>query len=322
MDRLSNSVTVVVCAYTQERWATLRHAIDVACQQLTQNDELIVIVDHNDALLARCRQHLSALTVLSNHHARGLSGARNTALDKAQGSIIAFLDDDAVPLAGWLEALRAPYANKRIYGVGGVARPHWFAGQPRWFPEEFLWVVGCSYLGLPRDSHRVRNLVGANMSFRKCAFDLVGGFTEQLGRTGERLLGCEETEFSIRLGQANTDAIILHEPASQVEHYVPQQRASLSYFVRRCWAEGISKAEVARRVGPSNALSAERNYVLQVLPKGILNGVQNIITGDPWGAARSMAIVLGLAATALGYFIGVFDKPSTSLAHEDSDVSC
>lgn len=320
-DRLSNSVTVVVCAYTRHRWATLLHAIDVARQQLSHNDELLVIVDHNDELLAQCRQHLGAFTVLSNHHARGLSGARNTALDKAQGSIIAFLDDDAVPLEGWLDALRAPYADKLIYGVGGVAKPHWFAGQPRWFPEEFLWVVGCSHLGLPRDSHRVRNLVGANMSFRRCAFDQVGGFAEQLGRTGDRLLGCEETEFSIRLGQANPDAIILHEPASQVEHYVARERASLSYFVRRCWAEGISKAEVARRVGPSKALSAERHYVLQVLPKGILNGVQSTIMGDPWGAARSMTIILGLATTALGYLVGTFDRPSASVEHEDSDVA-
>jgi glucosyl-dolichyl phosphate glucuronosyltransferase len=307
---LTNSVTIVVCAYTRDRWVTLRRAIDTALNQINSDDELLVVVDHNDELLAQCREYLGDFIVLSNRHNCGLSGARNTALDEARGSIIVFLDDDAIPLDGWLDALRAPYANKRVYGVGGSAKPHWLGGQPGWFPEEFLWVVGCSHLGLSSDTHPVRNLVGANMSFRKAAFDHVGGFAEQLGRIRERLLGCEETEFSIRLTQANPDAIILYEPSSQVEHHITQQQASLGYFVRRCWAEGISKAEVSRRVGRSRALSAERHYALRILPRGVWNGLHASVRGDLWGAARSVVIVLGLLATAAGYCAGTVFRSS------------
>lgn len=306
---MTDSVTVVVCAYTGDRWDTLQLAVDTALSQISSGDELLVVVDHNEALLARCREYPGDFTVLPNRHKRGLSGARNTALDEARGSIIVFLDDDAIPLDGWLKALRAPYADKHVYGVGGFARPHWLSGQPGWFPEEFLWVIGCSHRGLPSDPHPVRNLVGANMSFRKSAFDDVGGFAEQLGRSGERLYGCEETEFSIRLTQANPGAIILYEPSSQVEHHVAKQRASLGYFVRRCWAEGISKAEVSRCVGRSKALSTERPYTLRVLPRGIWNGLHDSASGDLWGAARSAAIVLGLAATAAGYCVGTVRRP-------------
>jgi hypothetical protein len=156
------------------------------------------------------------------------------------------------------------------------------------------------------------------MSFRKAAFDHVGGFAEQMGRIGERLLGCEDTEFAIRLTQANPEAIILYEPSSQVEHHVAQQRASLSYFVRRCWAEGISKAEVSRRVGRSKALSAERHYTLRVLPRGIWNGLYDSAAGDLWGAARSVAIVLGLVATAAGYCIGTVCAPQAAAGSENS----
>jgi len=150
------------------------------------------------------------------------------------------------------------------------------------------------------------------MSFRKAAFEHVGGFTEQLGRIGEQLFGCEETEFSIRLTQANPGAIILYEPSSQVEHHLAQHRASFSYFVRRCWAEGISKAEVSRRVGRSKALSTERHYVLRVLPRGIWNGLHDSACGDLWGMARSVAIAVGLLATAAGYCAGGFFRPSVS----------
>ena len=307
---LASAVTVVVCAYTNDRWVTLQRAIDVVLEQLSYDDELLVVVDHNEALLARCRAYLDDLTVIPNRRNRGLSGARNTALEEAHGSIIVFLDDDALPLDGWLEALRAPYADERVYGVGGLAEPRWVGNQPPWFPEEFLWVVGCSHLGRPSDPHPVRNPVGVNMSFRKVAFDHVGGFAERLGRIGERLLSCEETEFSIRLTQANPDAIILYEPSSQVQHQVPEHRASLRYFIKRCWAEGLSKAQITRYVGPSGALSTELRYASRVLPSGIWKGFRDSAGGDLWGTARSVAIVVGLLATATGYCVGTVRHPS------------
>lgn len=313
---VTNSVTVVICAYTEDRWVTLRCALNVAMKQISRCDELLVVVDHNEALLARCRESFSNSKVLPNCRKRGLSGARNTALDVAQGSIVVFLDDDAVPLDGWLDALRAPYADKRVYGVGGLAKPRWLGSQPRWFPKEFLWVVGCSHSGVPTDSQPVRNLVGANMSFRKAAFDHIGGFVEQLGRVGERMLACEETEFSIRLAQSSPDAIILYEPSSQVEHYVSQQRTSLRYFIRRCWGEGISKAWVSRHVGRTSALSSERHYVSRVLPRAIWNGIHDSAAGDIWGVARSAAIVAGFVATAVGYCAGAVYRPSDDLGQE------
>jgi glucosyl-dolichyl phosphate glucuronosyltransferase len=296
-----SSLTVVICAYTEERWDTLRRSVDEVLKQLHFGDELILVVDHNEALLVRCRASFSDCVVTSNDHTRGLSGARNAALDQARGSLIAFVDDDAVPLDGWLDALRAPYADERIHGVGGLARPLWLGPRPRWFPDEFLWVVGCSHRGLPSRAQPVRNLIGANMSFRKAAFDRIGGFAETMGRIGERPIGCEETEFSIRVSQANAGVILLYEPQAEVEHHVARQRGSLRYFVRRCWAEGQSKAEVARRVGSGSALSSERDYTTRVLPDAIRRGIRDGARGDIWGPARSLAILLGLTSTVGGY---------------------
>jgi hypothetical protein len=142
------------------------------------------------------------------------------------------------------------------------------------------------------------------MSFRKTAFALAGGFTEAMGRVNDTPLGCEETEFSIRLTQADQNAILLYNPAAKVEHYVPEQRSSVRYFIRRCWAEGLSKAEVSRRVGRSSALSAERSHALRVLPAGVLRGLRDIGTGDIWGAMRATAIALGLLVTTAGYCMG------------------
>jgi glycosyltransferase involved in cell wall biosynthesis len=301
MEAFMSSTTVVICAYTEDRWATLKRAVEAARKQISLNDELLVVVDHNESLLARCRDNISDCVIIPNCHTRGLSGARNTALEQAHGSIVVFLDDDAVPLDGWFEALRAPYADGRVYGVGGLAKPRWQSGRPSWFPDEFLWVVGCSHRGLPSTTQPVRNLIGANMSFRKTAFETVGGFAEAMGRVDDRPLGCEETEFSIRLTQTKPDVILLYNPSAQVEHYVPEKRGSVRYFTKRCWAEGLSKADVSRRVGRSSALSAERNHALRVLPKGIWRGLHDSSTGDIWGVARAATIVFGLAITTAGY---------------------
>lgn len=308
-DEAAHRLTVVICAYTSDRWAIFQRALDAALKQMSPFDELLVVVDHNDQLLASCQDFVRDATIFANRHKRGLSGARNTAIEEALGSIIVFLDDDAIPLDGWLDALRAHYADERVCGVGGFAKPSWLSGRPAWFPDEFLWVVGCSHRGLPVDPQPIRNLLGANMSFRKTAFDTIGGFTEHMGRVGNGVLGCEETEFSIRLTNAKPGALLIYDPSAQVEHHVPPQRASLRYFLRRCWAEGLSKAEVARRVGRPSALSAERRYVSRVLPRGIWNGLSNAAAGDVWGAARSAAIVLGLAATAAGYCAGTLHRP-------------
>jgi glycosyltransferase involved in cell wall biosynthesis len=315
-----NSMTIVLCAYTEDRWPTLRRAIDVASKQLTFDDELLIVVDHNEPLLALCRDSIGDCSIVPNRYNRGLSGARNTALEMARGSIVVFLDDDATPLDGWLDELRAPYADERVYGVGGLAKPSWRRGRPGWFPEEFLWVVGCSYRGLPTSMQPVRNLIGANMSFRKAAFDQVGGFVEAMGRIGDRPLGCEETEFCIRLTRANPDAIILYTPFAQVEHHVSEQRGSVRYFARRCWAEGLSKAEVSRRVGRSSSLSAERHHAMRVLPRGIWQGLRDSSAGDLWGASRSAAIVLGLVATAVGYGVGSCRWPQ--LGHRGGGRGC
>lgn len=322
--RSFDSMSVVVCTHTEGRWTTLTRAVSAVVKQMNFDDELLVVVDHNEPLLARCREAMGECMVVPNRHSRGLSGARNTALDEARGSIIVFLDDDAVPLDGWLDALRRPYSDPHVYGVGGLTLAHWPDRRPVWFPEEFLWVVGCSHRGLPSGQHRVRNLLGANMSFRRSAFECAGGFVETMGRVGGRPLGCEETEFCIRFTQMSPSALLLHDPAARVEHYVSQQRTSLGYFVRRCWAEGLSKAEVSRRVGSSSALSTERHYVSRVLPLGIWRGLRDSVAGNFAGAARLAAIILGLAVTTAGYYFSTLRSPRAvpgGGSHDQAEVS-
>lgn len=124
------------------------------------------------------------MIAVENIESRGLSGARNSGVAVATGAIVAFLDDDAVAEPDWLERLAAHYADPNVIGVGGSVKTDWLHGRPRCFPREFDWVVGCSYRGLPEATSRVRNPIGANMSFRAEVLHRTGGFTSGRDRQG------------------------------------------------------------------------------------------------------------------------------------------
>ncbi len=299
-------ISVVICAYTEERYEQTLAAVESVRQQSLQSHEILVVVDHNPSLYARLNCALSAAMVSENRNQRGLSGSRNSGVALAQGDIVAFLDDDAVADPDWLKFLADSYeTSTAVMGVGGLILPAWQQQRPPWFPEEFDWVIGCTYLGAPRTATPVRNMLGANMSFRREVFDHQGGFKSGIGRVAGKLpLGCEETEFCIRLAQSRPNVILLFDNRAVVRHIVSGERCRSSYFRSRCFAEGQSKALVAENVGSGDGLSTERRYVTRTLPKGAARGLIELVHGDLWGVARSGAIVVGLIATAAGYITG------------------
>lgn len=298
------SVSVVVCAYTQARRVLLLEAVQSLRDQSAPPHEIIVAVDHNPALEAFLRDAAPGVLVVPNSGAPGLSDARNSGIRAATGDVVAFLDDDARAEPGWVEHLASAYRDPEVHGAGGPVRPLFESGRPGWLPEEFDWVVGCSYRGQRQDRGGVRNLIGANMSFRRRSLERTDGFGTGLGRRGDNGLGCEETDLCIRLGGSADTTRILFEPGARVGHHVPRERLTLSYFVTRCGAEGRSKAEVARRSGRASGLASERTYTRSVLPAGIRRGVRDFTRGDVVGLARAGAIALGLAATTAGFASG------------------
>jgi glucosyl-dolichyl phosphate glucuronosyltransferase len=299
----AHQVSVVICAYADERRPQLVAAIESITRQTLQAKEIIVVIDHNPSLLEFVSAAFAEVVAVANDGPRGLSGARNTGVRHAKGTVIAFLDDDAIAAPDWLENMVAHYDTPAVMGVGGGVVPIWPEQAPKWLPEEFFWVVGCSYRGQPDRVAPVRNPIGCNMSFRRDVFNRIGGFTEGIGREGKDASGCEETEFCIRAHQAWPQAQIIYDPAVSVQHHVTPERTCWSYFRRRCLAEGRSKTRVVQNVGSGSGLSSERSYVAKVLPLGILRGIREaFLHFDLWGFARAAGIVAGTGYTAYGYF--------------------
>jgi glycosyltransferase involved in cell wall biosynthesis len=232
-------ISVVICAYTEQRWGDLVAAVLSVKRQTFHAREIIVVIDHEDTLLMRARSELSGVRVEKKCRERGLPGARNTGLAVAQGEVVAFLDDDAIADPNWLKKLGEQCRDLRVLGVGGFVEPIWLHSKPNWFPDEFNWVVGCSYRGLPQTTAPLRNLIGANMSFRRTVFEVIGGF--RIGRIGTLSIGQEgdETELCIRAIKHWPDGLIIYHPLAAVSHKVPASRCSFSYFAKRGFSRTV-----------------------------------------------------------------------------------
>jgi glycosyltransferase involved in cell wall biosynthesis/GT2 family glycosyltransferase len=295
------TISVVICAFTFDRLEVMGESLDSLRAQTLPPHEIVLVIDHAPELLEEVRRLWPDVKIVANREKQGLSGARNTGVAEAGGEVVAFLDDDAIADPDWLQHLTDAYADPSVLGAGGTVRPRWVEGKPGWFPAEFDWVVGCTHSGMPQELSPVRNLVGANMSFRRAPLVEVGGFSHDLGRVGTLPVGCEETDLSIRVHQRWPEAEILYDPAARVEHVVPATRGKVRYFVDRCRAEGRSKAVLTGMVGSEDGLSSERSYVRRTLPLGVLRGLRDALRGDSGGFGRASMIVLGLAATTTDY---------------------
>ena len=296
----SLSCAVVICAYTEDRWHDIQLAIESVLLQQYPPDEIILVIDHNPALFSRASQAYPAITVVANGGPKGLSGARNEGYRRSSGEIVAFLDDDARAQPGWLAQLLEAYGDGEVMGGGGAVVPGWSEPRPRWLPPEFDWVIGCSHSGMPAAPAAVRNLVGANMSFRRTSLDLVGGFSTSLGRTGANGAGCEETEMCIRASQAVAGGRLVYDPSALVTHTVSPDRRTPAYFLRRCYAEGRSKALVRSMVGTA-ALYNERRDLRDTIPAGVRQALSDAVGGDIGALGRAASLVGGVAVTCLGY---------------------
>jgi glycosyltransferase involved in cell wall biosynthesis len=295
------SVSVIVTAFTFDRIGSIEEIVESLRKQTVAPAETLLVIDYQAELEAECRRRWPDVRVIPNAAERGSCGGRNTGVAESTGEIVAFLDDDAIPNHEWIERLQADFADPRVIGVAGGVNPRWLDGRPAWFPAEFDWVVGCMHSGMPKEREPVRNAIAANMAIRREEMLAIGGLRKEFSRIEKNAAGGEETDLCIRLTERWPGRTILFDPAPAVEHCVPPERGEPRYFITRCFAEGRSKAALARLVGSQSGLSSERSYVRRTLPLGVLRNLGGAMRGEFAGIGRAAMIVAGLATTVAGY---------------------
>jgi glycosyltransferase involved in cell wall biosynthesis len=239
-------ITAAICTYN--RYDTLPKAIaSLTRQTLAQDAYEIFVIDNSPdhaqaAMVARDYAAIPNLT-WTIEKIPGLSNARNVATAAAGAPLIAFMDDDAIASPGWLAALVGAFesfgAEAEI--VGGRVDPIWGVPQPHWLPDSLLGNVSVvNWGGADRFAAKTEWVAGTNIAFRVAALKAVGGFSVHLGRTrgGQALLSNDESDVIERMSERG--GRLVYAPGASVEHLVPAERLTQTWFRRRVAWQAVS----------------------------------------------------------------------------------
>jgi len=221
---VSNSVSVVVC--TRNRPQQLAQCLR-SLSSLSQRPQQIIVVDNapaDDVTRQVVAQMPGIQYVLEPRP--GLSVARNTGIHHSTGDIIAFTDDDVVVHPDWITRLQQGFDDPKVMAVTGLMLPAELETEAQLIFHKSSADTGWGYRALTFDTQFFEEMkhrgvpvwhigVGANMAFRRKAFELVGYFDERLGAGAS---GCsEDSEFWYRI--LADGWICRYEPTSVIFHY-------------------------------------------------------------------------------------------------------
>ena len=207
----------------------------------------VLVVDNSSTdktleIIQEFVQRCPTLFSYVNEESVGLSHARNRGLRESTADVVTFLDDDAIPREGWLQATIDGYRNGDDVGaVGGqvlLAFPS-EAKLPGWFRKSLYPYFSHLEIGggVFMECHTaVDDPYGANISFLRSLALSLGGFNVNLGRKGTKLLGGEETQLCEDIRKAGYRVLL--NPKSIVDHYISLSRITLRYLFKQAWCDG------------------------------------------------------------------------------------
>lgn len=254
------SVSLIIVS--RQRQTALRRVAASLRFQSYQNFEVIIVSDAPDgAVLADVpyAQNMLHLT----YDEPNISAARNIGLAQAQGEIIAFCDDDAVPDPNWLTDLVAPFADPNVASAGGYVRGRngfsfqWKALLCDDMGEDVPLVVdgAAPFTVVAYDGARFAKLQGTNCAFRRSCLIEIGGFD-----AGFRFF-LDETDVCLRLAKAGHAAAFV--PAAQVHHgFEESALRSQSRVPKSLFEIGASKRRFLEKHGTGQSFEpVKRRFI-------------------------------------------------------------
>ena len=231
-------ISLIIC--TRNRGKSLDLMLELLLAAVHDNDQLleILVMDNgsSDETATTVVEYARrwGKVVYSNEPNKGLSHARNKAVELAKGEILAWTDDDLVVTKDWLSNLVAPIiANDADCVVGRIEiAPHLHRDWMK--PFHRLWLAENINPSVPQ-------LIGANMAMRKNCFERGMAFDPE---TGPGALGyMDDTLLGLRLRRLGKR--IVYNDDARVVHHFSAGRLQRSFWIKTARAAGRSTAYVA-----------------------------------------------------------------------------
>ncbi|QEC48497.1 glycosyltransferase [Baekduia soli] len=260
------TISVVVC--TRGRPELLELCLEgVAAQRPPPHETLVVDNAPRDDRTRRVAERFAGVRYLVEP-CPGLDFARNLAVQRATGEVVAFLDDDAVPDAGWMGGLHGALADHPDLGA--------IAGQV--LPSELRTASQVAFErrgGFRRGNRQVRyqgqelagnpiypygaGMLGAgcNMAVRRDVALRLGGFDEALD-TGPPLPGGGDIDLLHRVVRAGLPlvyeprAVVLHRHRPDAEalrrQYDSWGRSLMAFVTKTYMSDPVGRPKLRRLV--------------------------------------------------------------------------
>ena len=179
--------------------------------------------------------------------AQNISLARNRSVRNADGSLIAFIDDDEFPPADWLLHHVRMLLSSRVDGVLGPVMPHFDGKAPAWLVRSGLLERRNLETGeIIKDSKDTRT--GNVLIRRDVCSDGEDWFDPKFGN----ISGGDQVFFR---GRMNVGKVFVWCREAYVFETVPVERQTRMYYVRRACTRGLKEAWTTRFLSAGTAKS-------------------------------------------------------------------
>lgn len=185
-----------------------------------------------------------------------ISEARNLGIAQAAGSVIAFIDDDAIAEPNWLLRLAQPFADPDVMAATGWTRDgdgfRWQSRTQRITPQgltrDLLPANPDQTLLLAPDGPDAVSTLGTNCAFRATALRQIGGFDPVFP------YHLDESDVNMRMGAAFPRGLTAVVPDAQVIHArAASTQRNAARVPTDLTVQGRSAALFARRHGGASA---------------------------------------------------------------------
>jgi GT2 family glycosyltransferase len=208
-------ISVIVCSYNGS--TTIDETL-TAIERLDYPDYETIVIDDGstDDTSIIAKKHKVHLIQTEN---RGLSNARNAALQVATGDIVAYIDDDAYPDPHWLNYLASAFLRTEHVGIGG----HNIAPLGDGAVADCVANAPGGPVHVLLSDEVAEHIPGCNMAYRRDKLLEIGGFDPRFRTAGDDVDICwrlQERGWTLGFTAA---AVVWHHRRNSVKEYFQQQ---------------------------------------------------------------------------------------------------